>query len=45
VLDVSDESSCLAAVRTVTEKCGRCDVLGRSMCLASITSRVQCCPA
>ena len=27
VLDVSDESSCLAAVRTVTEKCGRCDVL------------------
>ncbi|MBX7211360.1 MAG: SDR family oxidoreductase [Verrucomicrobiaceae bacterium] len=27
VLDVSDESSCLAAVRTVIEKCGRCDVL------------------
>ena len=26
-LDVSYESSCLAAVRTVTEKCGRCDVL------------------
>jgi len=27
VLDVSDETSCIAAVRTVTEKCGRCDVL------------------
>jgi 2-keto-3-deoxy-L-fuconate dehydrogenase len=27
VLDVSDESSCLTAVRSVSEKCGRCDVL------------------
>lgn len=26
-LDVSEESACLAAVRVVMEKCGRCDVL------------------
>lgn len=26
-LDVSDEASCLAGVRAVMEKCGRCDVL------------------
>lgn len=27
MLDVSDEASCLAGVRAVMEKCGRCDVL------------------
>lgn len=27
VLDVSDEAACIAAIKTVHDKCGRCDVL------------------